>query len=215
MARRILQSSAFLGLMLLGWVPVVQAQTCDDTTRAQFQADVDAGVPDSVLESRYGHCRQSVAPGSGAKTISFLSSNTSYERMNGCGYHPQSRLLACDVEIRRNTWYGPFGAAPLGSFERVRFCLDCTCDGAWDFQTVGSVHVTNAVAGAGSPPWYHLAFATVPTAVCPPPANGARICVRTILAWQAVPPVCANVPITSQPRPIWGNLGDWQARRDP
>ncbi len=199
------------------------AQACDDNARAQFASAVAAGTPESALEQQFGHCRyaftepvctqtssvRSASKGlssSGEKIKTVTNFNTFYERMNGCGYHPQSEVVACDVEIRQLTGYGAF---PGGSFERVRFCLDCDRNGTWDFSTVGSVHVTNNVAMGPTPSWYHLAFAGTAAAPALCVGNdGQQTNVRAILSWVWVPPNCNSVP-------FWGNIINFTARRDP
>ena len=126
--------------------------------------------------------------------------------MNGCGYHPQAEMLACDVEIRQ---LGGYGAFPGGTFEHVRFCMDCDRNGTWDFTTLGFVHVTNNIAPNPTPSWYHLAYATTFAApVACTVNNGGQANVRAILQWAAVPAGCNSVP-------YWGNIINFTARRDP
>lgn len=198
-----------------------QTTSCNDATRHQFSTDVANGYSASALEAKYGHCRYAYSEpplcsfDEMEKVIAFTPSNVFYERMNGCGYHPQNEIVACDVEIRRPTGYGAFGAPPAGSFEYIRVCLDCDRNGIWDFQAVGNVHVTNNIAAGPVPSWYHMAF--VPTAAAPGACianNGGQTDVRVILSWAAVPPPCANVGV-AQAMPIWGNRIDFTARRDP
>jgi len=135
--------------------------------------------------------------------------------MNGCGYHPQAEMVACDVEILRTSWYGPFGCDPAGSFEYVRFCLDCNDDFIWDYVTLGFVHVTNNVAVNPRPSWYHLAYATTFNApVACTRNNGGQGNLRAILSWSAQPPPCTNGPV-QQILPIFGNVITETIRRDP
>lgn len=199
----------------------VRAQTtgCDDNTRKQFNLDVASGSTDADLEAKYGHCRFAYTEpplcATNPKIIAFIPSNIFYERMNGCGYNPQTKVVGCDVEIRRPTGYGAFGAAPAGSFERIRVCLDCNRDGVWDFQALGSVHVTDNVAAAPIPSWYHLASVSTATAPAACNANnGGQTDVRVLLSWSAIPPACVNAALV-QPVAVWGNLINFTARRDP
>ena len=208
--------------------PALQAQTqvpaCDDTTRAQFAADVANGATESQLEAKYGFCRsfatepQSIVSSATADleedglgnvfqaVKSVVNYNVFYEQMNGCGYHPQAELVACDVEIKRTTGYGAF---PGGTFEHVLFCFDCDQNGTWEFNTRGFVHVTNNVAAAPTPSWYHLAYSSTfhaPT-ICTT-NNGGQANVRAILSWAAAPATCTSTP-------FWGNIINFTARRDP
>lgn len=195
-------------------------EKCDDASRANFAAAVAAGATDDELEAQFGHCRDAytepVCP-AGASVAEGIASitgeiktvtnyNTFYERMNGCGYHPQAEMLACDVEIRQ---LGGYGAFPGGTFENVRFCMDCDRNGTWDFTTLGFVHVTNNVAPGPTPSWYHLAYATTFAAPAFCTANnGGQANVRAILQWAGVPQGCNSIP-------FWGNIINFTARRDP
>lgn len=213
------------------------AQTvCDETVRQQFLTAVESGATESQLELAYSYCRQNLETptctyqtaelaGFGldekAKTVT-NNGSVYYERMNGCGYHPQSESLACDVEIRRRGGYGPF---PTGSNEHVLFCLDCNRDGAYDYATLGSVHVTDDVSGGPLSFYFHV-FATTWAAPIrnpntPPPNfvnctvnNGAAIDVKAVLSWSWRPdPVNLSTCYTF--RPFWGNTILFTARNDP
>jgi hypothetical protein len=215
---------AAIALLSALGTPAVQAQTCDDSIRAQFAADVANNVSESVLETRYGHCRGIATAdscldkpvtlnldddgyGSISEAVkSVVNYNVSYEQMNGCGYHPQAELVACDVEIKRTTGYGAF---PTGTFEHVLFCFDCDQNGTWEFSTRGFVHVTNNIAAAPTPSWYHLAYSSTfhaPTTCTT--NNGGQSNVRAILSWALAPATCTSVP-------FWGNIINYTARRDP
>lgn len=200
---------------------------CDDSARAAFATAVANGASEEDLEAQFGHCRtaytepvctpdegtsEAIASVTGqvkgvvSPVKSVVNFNTFYERMNGCGYHPQVELVACDVEIRRLTGYGAF---PGGTNEWVRFCLDCDRNGTWDFTTLGSVHVTNNVAAGPVPSWYHLAYGLTGSApnFCTA-NNGGQANVRAILSWAAAPANCNS-------QPFWGNIINFTARRDP
>lgn len=175
------------------------AVDCGDSTRQAYEADVANGLSDAELEARYGQCRtMSLA----AATVTNF--NTTYERMNSCGWHPQAKLASCDVEIRQNTGYNPY---PSGSTEYVLFCLDCNVDGIFEYSVPGSVHVTNNVSGT-PPSWYHMAYAGTSGASLCKPGDGKAFNVRAILSWASKPSSCNY-------RPIWGSWVDFKARRDP
>lgn len=195
-------------------------EKCDDSSRANFAEAVAAGASEEELEARFGHCREEEDASGGTsgesagkgltssfEKIKFVSNyNTTYERMNGCGYHPQAEMVACDVEIRQ---FGGYGGYPWGTFEHVRFCLDCDRNGTWDYSTLGFVHVTDNAAPGPTPSWYHLAYATTfaAPALCTN-NDGRQTNVRVILSWALSPGDCGF-------RPYWGNSIDFTARRDP
>ena len=219
--------NALCGLSLLAFValaPSASAQEkCDSASRANFAAAVAAGTPEADLEAQFGHCRTAytepvcstptTASASDSEFDSMFSEvksvvnyNTSYERMNGCGYHPQAEMLGCDVEIRQLGGYGGF---PGGTFENVRFCMDCDRNGTWDFTTLGFVHVTDNAAAGPTPSWFHLAYATTFAAPALCTVNdGRQTNVRAILSWAAQPANCNSIP-------FWGNIINFTARRDP
>lgn len=218
-----------LGLLLA--LPAMAAVSvpvaCDENVRAQFADDVEAGLAESELEAKYSYCRENVetqttsqallAPK--AKTVT-NNGSIGYERMNGCGYHPQGEMLACDVEIRRRTGYG--GAT--GTNEHVLFCMDCDNDGAWDYATLGTVHVTDDFSG-GVPSWYFNAYATTWAAptwdpnvsgqrVNCPVNDGVAFQVKAVLSW-ALRPDPLNLTHCYSFTPFWGNTITFDARRDP
>jgi hypothetical protein len=216
--------SVVLALMILapGGAAAQPGTTCDDNARAAFASAVKSGAAETQLESQFGHCRTAFqepvcsSPSASAtegeldsmfsavKTI--INYNTYYEKMNGCGHHPQAEMVGCDVEIRRPTGYG---AHPGGTFENVRFCMDCDRNGTWDFTTIGFVHVTDNISLNPVPPWFHLAYATTfaAPALCTN-NDGQQTNVRAILSWAWVPTTCNSVP-------YWGNIINFTARRDP
>lgn len=217
-------------LALLSVVPAVAAaavaQTpCDETVRQQFQQKVADGATEADLEAAFGHCRENfeepvcTEPGTTFGSISAASKTVTnngsiyYERMNGCGYHPQAEMLTCDVELRRRFGYGGF---PGGTNEHVLFCMDCNRDGFWDYATLGSVHVTDDVSG-GPLPFFFNAFASTwaapPGANCTP-NNGTAINVKAVLSWVWRPNVVRLADCTNF-RPFWGNTIFFTSRNDP
>jgi len=216
--------SVVLALMILapGRAAAQPGTSCDDNARAAFASAVQSGASEAQLESQFGHCRHAFqepvcSQPSAAVADSGIESmvseakkvtnfNTWYERMNGCGYHPQAEMLGCDVEIRQ---FGGYGGYPGGTFEHVRFCMDCDRNGTWDYTTLGFVHVTDNISVNPAPPWFHLAYATTfaAPALCTN-NNGQQTNVRAILSWAWVPPGCNSLP-------YWGNMIDFTARRDP
>lgn len=218
-----------VGLLLA--LPAVAATSdvaaCDETVRANFAADVAAGATEADLEAKYGECRKNLTSQATAaaqlapKSISITNNGSIYyERMNGCGYHPQGEMLACDVEIRQPFGFG--GAA--GSNEHVLFCVDCDNDLAWDYATLGTVHVTDDFSG-GTPSWYFNVYATTwgaptwdpntPGQLVNCTANdGAAMKVKAMLSWVLRPdPVTLTSCYTFAP--FWGNTITFDARRDP
>lgn len=197
-----------------------QQPVCDETVREQFIADVEAGASQSDLEAAYGHCRDdadstTASTGLASKAITFTNNgSTFYEQLNGCGYHPQGEMLACDVEIKQT--FG-FGGAP-GTNEHVLFCMDCDNNGTWDYATLGTVHVTDDFSG-GVPSWYFNVYASTAAA----PDSAGRNCtvndglvtrVQAMLSWVLRPdPVTLSSCNTFAP--FWGNTITFDARRDP
>lgn len=214
----------------LATLPASAQTACDETVRAQFQSDVEAGATQSDLEATYAACRQnletptctatttSAATDFGVGLVERLKKVTNngsiyYERMNGCGYHPQAETVACDVEVRRRFGYGGF---PSGSNEHVLFCLDCNRDGIWDYATLGSVHVTDDVSGGPLSFYFNVSATTwaAPTFANCTVNNGTAIDVKAILSWVLRPnPVttasCSNF------NPFWGNTIFFTSRNDP
>lgn len=209
--------------------PAAAQTACDENVRQQFLEDVEAGASEAELEDAYGHCRENleeptctesddgtttsgVTLGERFKTIS-NNGSIFYERLNGCGYHPQAETLACDVELRQNFGYGGF---PGGSDEHVLYCMDCNRDGAWDYVTLGSVHVTDNVSGV-APPFF---FNTTATTWAAPPGsncvrnNGTAITVKAVLSW-VWRPNTVNLSHCTNFRPFWGNTIFFRARNDP
>ncbi|MEM9557779.1 MAG: hypothetical protein AAGC60_26215 [Acidobacteriota bacterium] len=183
---------------------------CGDDERKQYAELAEAGFPAEELYEMFAHCAGDVvSPLADSKTITINNTIGSifYEEMNGCGYHPQVRVAFCDVELKRDTWYGPFGPAPAGSNENVTFCF--RCGGGW-IPVLGTVHVTNDNGSAASPSYGFAAYAFAPPQ-CPSGGTGASFRVRSTLSWffPAINP-CSN-----NPGVVWGNRIDWDARDDP
>jgi hypothetical protein len=184
----------------------VTTELCGDAERMAFQNDAEAGIPIDELVNLYGNCANSVPSGDTTTKVITINNgvgSTFYEQMNGCGYHPQIRVAACDVEVKRATWYGPY---PTGSNEHVTFCF--FCGGGW-IPVPGAVHVTNDVSGT-IPSWGFMAYAAAPAA-CPAGGTGVSFPVRATLSW-AVP---AGNPCTQNPSLIWGNQITFDTRDDP
>src|SRR5688572_8188270 len=108
-----------LSLVLAAGSASAQGTACGDSARAAFATAVANGATDQELEDQFGHCRTAFTEPvckpdddetTGALTSitgqaksvigqvkSIVNFNTFYERMNGCGYHPQVEIVACDV----------------------------------------------------------------------------------------------------------------------
>jgi hypothetical protein len=212
-----------------------EGSVCGDAEHEMYALDAESGISDDELEALYGHCANYVEPtsceitpapttlsgnpsgltsqGAGIKVVT--NRNIFYERLNGCGYHPQSGLVACDVEIRRAFGYAGLGAPPFGSFEHVLFCGDCNGNGVLgdfgDFVRWTTVHTNDHnFFWPFNPSHYHLAFASNPPAGCSV-LNGRPVAFRAILSWARPPASCAGAGFG---RP-WGNQIDWTARLDP
>ncbi len=205
-------------LLTLAALPAMAASTnetapCGPDERTAFLNAANDGVPADVLVQQFAHCMdaaptQSVAQ-DGDKVITVNNGLASifYEQMNGCGYHPQFGVAACDVEIRQPFGFGPFGPAPLGSTEFVDFCFFC---GGGVFQSQGTVHVTNDTTGV-VPSWGMAAFGFIPPACGFPAGTGAPMQVRATLSW-GVP---AINPCSAAPIMVWGNQITFDTRDDP
>lgn len=232
---RILAVALLPALFAGGSIAVAQESVCGDAEHEMYAFDAESGISDDELEALYGQCANYVEPtncqtapaattlsgsssglqsqGAGVKSVT--NRNIFYERLNGCGYHPQSGLVACDVEIRRAFGYAGIGAPPAGSFEHVLFCGDCNGNGVLgdfgDFVRWTTVHTNDHnFFWPFNPSHYHLAFASNPPAGCTV-LNNRPVRFRAILSWARPPASCAGAGIG---RP-WGNQIDWTARLDP
>jgi hypothetical protein len=157
------------------------------------------------LEDKYGYCRGSAVP-SGTKGMTIKNTGSvAYEEMNSCGYHPQYDNVFCDVEVKLPYGFGPH---PSGTMEYVLFCLDCDANGTWDFQALGSVHVTNDISGGPLPFYFNASASTLSAHPLCTGNDGINFKVRAILSWQAMPTSCTYTP-------VWGNQITFDARRDP
>jgi hypothetical protein len=127
-----------------------------------------------------------------------------YEEMSCAGYDPQRRQFAAPIKIKQT--FG-FGGAPLpGSREYV---LHCVADPNGVLQPVAddSVHLANAIAGAG-PTWQFAVIANANDKLgLVYPMNGATRRARSILSWAFKPTGCNFTP-------IWGNALNYRIRLD-
>lgn len=198
-------------LLLAAVTAASSAFACDEATRQQFLDDVAAGIAPDELEAIYGPCRNAGQQPTSQKLISIISTgNTFFEDLNGCGYNPQSKEVACDVEVKQ---FGGYGGFPTGSQEYVRFCFACGTTSLtppfFNAEFLGTVHVTNDIGSGGTPPFFFEASSRTWSA--PPPctaADGLAFTVRAILSWAVPPANCFAAP-------VWGNQITFNARRDP
>ncbi len=219
MKTRILIASLAIALIGAASTPVL-AQVCGDAERQQFQDAVDSGVSWDELQAFFAVCAddgqspllsKSKDAGATQKVIQKINTGSVYyEQMNGCGYNPQSKEVACDVEVKRNTYYGPF---PTGSQEFVRFCFACNTTSLnppmFDSTFLGAVHVTDDNQSGGTPSYYFTASSRTWPGPSPCPNNdGNAMTVRAILSWYTPVPDCTSSP-------IWGNQFTFTVRRDP
>ncbi len=185
---------------------------CGPDERAAFLEAANNGVPPAVLHQQFAHCADSATtslatPGDKIITVNNALASTFYEQMNGCGYHPQIGVAACDVEIKQTFGFGPFGPPPFGSTEFVDFCFFC---GGGVFPVQGTVHVTDDTTGV-VPSWGMMAFAPIPNVCGFPAGTGAPFTIRATLSWGAP----ATNPCTATPTMTWGNQITFDTRDDP
>jgi hypothetical protein len=219
-------SEKIVGEKAAGEVASVQP-ACGAAERAAFLDAANNGVPAGDLVAMYAHCggggsesltvvevtaaledrEASADPVEKVITINNGLASIFYEQMNGCGYHPQMGVAACDVEIKQTFGFGPFGAPPLGSVEYVDFCFFCP---GGPFPVQGTVHVTDDISGV-APSYGMVAFAAIPPACGMPAGTGAPLFIRATLSW-GVP---AIAPCTPAPVMVWGNQIDFDTRDDP
>lgn len=189
-----------------------KAAACGPEEREAFLNAANDGVPPEELHALFAHCADGnqaplVAPGDKVITINNGLASTFYEQMNGCGYHPQIGVAACDVEIKQPFGFGPFGPPPAGSTEFVDFCFFCA---GGVFPVQGTVHVTDDVSGS-APSWGMMAFAAIPNVCGFPAGTGAPFRVRATLSWGAP----ALNPCSTAPTMTWGNQINFDTRDDP
>jgi hypothetical protein len=211
-------------LILMTAVPPASAAEPCLVTRDQILRDVEAGMSDVALHSKYQGCQDSeqppelwgVEPGAAAQQVCGRqvitdTGSTAFEALTGCGYHPQRRELVCPVEIRQRFGFGgPPAIQPAGSFVYVQFCVDV---GAGLVPVNASVvHMHDEVFGV-QPDWYMAvviaADADREPALTVQPLNGTTLRARAILSW-AINPLgdCTFDP-------VFGNQADFCIRLDP
>jgi hypothetical protein len=104
------------------------------TSRTEVAKAIDVGVPPEQISDVYNKCfpqeKQPIfVKEKGIWIIPKQQSNTFYEELAGCGYHPQRRELVCVVKVKQKGGYnGPAPQMPgtwnsPGSLEWVRFCI--------------------------------------------------------------------------------------------
>jgi len=127
-----------------------------------------------------------------------------FEQMPCVGYDPQRRQFAAPVKIKQP--FG-FGGTPLpGSREHV---LHCVADAGGTLRPVArdSVHLANAIAGAG-PTWQFAVIANANENLSLIyPMSGQTRRARSILSWALPPTNCDYTP-------IWGNAVNYRIRLD-
>jgi hypothetical protein len=127
-----------------------------------------------------------------------------FEQMPCVGYDPQRRQFAAPIKIKQS--FG-FGGTPLpGSREHV---LHCVADASGNLVPVAqdSVHLANAIAGAG-PTWQFAVIANAnQNLALIYPMSGQTRRARSILSWALAPTSCNYTP-------IWGNAVNYRIRLD-
>lgn len=196
---------------------------CGPEQREAFRQLANDGVSPEELVEIFAHCRDTSnatspaeeadaakaieEPGDQIIIVNNGLASTFYEQMNGCGYHPQLGVAACDIEIKQPFGFGPFGPPPFGSTEFVDFCYFCPTG---VFRVQGTVHVTDDTTGV-TPSWGMAAFGPVPTACGFPAGSGAPFTIAATLSWGAP----AVNPCSAAPRMTWGNQIIFDTRDDP
>lgn len=122
-----------------------------------------------------------------------------WESFDSCGYHPQTKIFSCVIEIRRPNQYWGFP-------EWVKFCLDYS-DGL-GFTPVNQdfVLVRNEPFGQ-APIWYFSVNAPADNRMAALARNGRTYVARAALSWFFAPVSC------NAPR-IWGNTITFRIRLD-
>lgn len=212
-----------LGLALLvAGSSAASAQNCT-VTRSQVEADVMAGLGPDELQTKYAGCvsgdstsaastyelafeESEVDVVTGRTNSPAFSGNTSWERIQACGYHPQREEAVCAIDILRTTGYGGRICVAPGSTEYVLLCVALPGGGLVPIHT-GTVHIHDAPAGA-VPPWDFGVVIQANPRLASLANNGATLPARAILSW-AIPPANCNAV------PIWGNAVNFRIRLDP
>ena len=163
----------------------------------QYCGEQDAALVPTVFSSFVAAARECGASVSNLGSLFF-------EQMPCVGYDPQRRQFAAPIKIKQV--FG-FGGAPLpGSREHV---LHCVADAGGTLREVArdSVHLANAIAGAG-PTWQFAVIANANENLSLIyPMSGQTRRARSILSW-ALPPTNCNYT------PIWGNAVNYRIRLD-
>lgn len=215
---------ALLALVLLvAGNPAASAQNCT-VTRSQVEADVLAGATPEELQAKYAGCvsgdstsgaasafelefdESEVDLATGQTNTQAFAGNTSWEKIQACGYHPQREEAVCAIDILRTTGFGGRICVAPGSTEYVLLCVTFPGGGLVPVHT-GTVHVHDANAGA-VPPWDFGVVIQANPRLAALANNGATLPARAILSW-AIPPANCNAV------PIWGNAVNFRIRLDP
>jgi hypothetical protein len=223
--------SAMLVAGLAGLSAPAQA-TCV-ATRQQVLADLNSGLTAEDIQAKYAGCTaDDTVPVSGAtgtaspKALPFEGSekvaafpnpqtpstenitntgSTFYEAIKGCGYHPQRKELACNVEIRQRFGYGGNVCAAAGSHEFVTFCVDYGAGLA--LVNINGFHVHDESFGV-NPSWEFAAVVQSDWKLLSQPYKGQTLKARAILSWGSPVLNCTG-------NPTWGNQADFRIRLDP
>jgi hypothetical protein len=204
----------------LGGLPA--SATCT-ATRQQVLADLNAGLTAEDINAKYTGCvADDSVPVTGTATASpkvasfpnpqtpsteiiTNTGSTFYEAIKGCGYHPQRKELACNIEIRQRFGFGGNVCAAAGSHEFVLFCVDY---GAGLVPVnVNGFHVHDEGFGV-NPSWEFAAVVQSDWKLLSQPYKGQTLKARAILSWGTPVLACNGAP-------TWGNQADFRIRLDP
>jgi len=210
------------------------AQTCT-ATRQQVLADLNSGLTAEDIQAKYAGCTaDDSVPVTGStgtttaspKALPFEGSekvaafpnpqtpsteiitntgSTFYEAIKGCGYHPQRKELACNIEIRQRFGYGGNVCAAAGSHEFVTFCVDYGV--GLVLVNINGFHIHDEGFGV-NPSWEFAAVVQSDWKLLSQPYKGQTLKARAILSWGAPVLNCVNAP-------TWGNQADFRIRLDP
>lgn len=209
-------TSVVLAILVVGLVPAasrVQAATCPPD-RNNIQSSASTETADQISTDLAG-CLPSPISGSlaGPPYIQTISnpggSNTSWEAIEACGYHPQRKEAACPIQIRQMTGYaGPICTGP-GSTEFVLFCVDFGLGAGLEPINVNGFHVHDSTAQIN---WDFAAVVQSNAKLLAQMSKGQSLKARAILSWM-INPMVGPVPCNFVP--TWGNRSDFRIRLDP
>jgi hypothetical protein len=176
-------------------------------TRDQVIAELKAGTSPELIGVKYANCQAAdyVAP-SANQLQPPAPWSTRYEDIRGCGYQPQRKEAACQVNITQLAGYN--GVYPSGSFEFVKFCVDYGA--GWVPVNTNGFHVNDANAVSGMPVWNFSAIISANQTLFEQRSSGQLLRAKAILSWGAPPGGTCAAPTL-----VWGGETYFRIRLDP